>query len=137
MITYTFIDQLCSEEISQITDLYRKEGWWNQEGENHDTVRQIIAGSHCFLLVRDDRRVVGMGRAISDGISDAYIQDVMVMDACRGRGMGTRIIKALIDRLERDGIRWIGLIAERDTYPFYERLGFSVMKRATPMLRVD
>jgi len=137
MLTYSFVEQPSTEEMNQITDLYRREDWWKQENDNPEMIKKIVAGSQCFLVVREDGRIIGMGRAISDGISDAFIQDVTVMDTCRGRGIGTRIIETLIDRLERDGIRWIGLIAERDSHPFYERLGFSVMERAAPMLRTD
>ena len=51
-----------------------------------------------------------MGRAISDGISDAYIQDLTVRHDCRNRGIGKMILKALLERLHADGIAWIGLI---------------------------
>jgi len=136
MLGYSFIEKPAPDEISQITDLYRSENWWKQEGDNPEMVRLIIAGSHCFLLVRYEGRIIGMGRAVSDGASDAYLQDVTVMDSFRGQGIGTRIVETLISRLEKDGIRWIGLIAERGSHPFYEHLGFSVMENAVPMLRL-
>jgi len=136
MLSYGFIEQPAPEEIGQITELYRKENWWKQEGDNPDMVRLIIAGSHCFAVARHGGRIIGMGRAVSDGVSDAYLQDVTVMDAFRGQGIGTKILESLIARLERDGIYWIGLIAERASHPFYERLGFSVMENALPMLKV-
>lgn len=136
MFDYSFIEQPTADEISQITDLYRREDWWKEEGDNPEMVRLIAAGSHCFLAVRQGGRIIGMGRAISDGASDAYIQDVTVMDSFRGQGIGARIVERLIGRLEGDGIHWIGLIAERGSHPFYERLGFSAMEDALPMLRV-
>ncbi|MFO8089348.1 MAG: GNAT family N-acetyltransferase [Desulfatiglandaceae bacterium] len=136
MLTYAFIKEPTLFEIEQITALYRKEDWWQQEGDNPEMIKLIIAGSHCFLVVRHANRIVGMGRAVSDGISDAYLQDVTVMDSFRGRGIGTRIIEMLTSRLEQDGIQWIGLIAERNSHPLYERLGFSVMQNALPMLRL-
>ncbi|MDD5723926.1 MAG: GNAT family N-acetyltransferase [Syntrophales bacterium] len=136
MLDYSFIEQPAADEISQITDLYRGEDWWKQEGDNPEMIRLIVTGSHCFLVVRHEGRIIGMGRAVSDGTSDAYLQDVTVVDFFRGKGIGTRIVDTLIGRLERDGIHWIGLIAERGSHPFYERLGFSIMENAVPMLRV-
>ncbi|TFG92423.1 MAG: N-acetyltransferase, partial [Syntrophobacterales bacterium] len=133
---YPFIEKPTTDEISQITDLYRAENWWKQEGDNSEMVRLIVAGSQCFLVARSEGRIIGMGRSVSDGTSDAYLQDVTVMDSFRGQGIGTRIVETLIGRLERDGIHWIGLIAERGSHPFYERLGFSIMENAVPMLRV-
>lgn len=136
MMNYLFIEKPTPDEIGQITGLYRRENWWKQEGDNPEMIRLIVAGSHCFLVARHEERIIGMGRAVSDGASDAYLQDVTVMDAFRGQGIGTQIIETLIGRLERDGIHWIGLIAERDSHPFYERLGFSIMENALPMLRM-
>jgi len=132
---YSFIENPIPDEIDRITNLYRRENWWKQEGDNPEMVRLIIAGSHCFLVARHGDIIVGMGRAVSDSASDAYLQDVTVMYSFRGKGIGTRIVEILVNRLERDGIHWIGLIAERGSHPFYERLGFSIMERATPMLR--
>jgi spermidine synthase len=136
MVNYLFIEKPAADEIGQITGLYRRENWWNQQGNNPELIRLIVAGSHCFLIARQGNRIIGMGRALSDGASDAYIQDVTVMDAFRSKGIGTRIIETLITRLEGDGIHWIGLIAERGSHPFYEPLGFSVMENALPMLRM-
>ena len=99
-------------------------------------IRLIVAGSHCFVVARREGRIIGMGRAMSDRASDAYIQDVTVLDAFRGRGVGTGIVRELIRRLEEDGIHWIGLIAERGSHPFYESLGFTIMDGAVPLLRL-
>jgi aralkylamine N-acetyltransferase len=63
--------------IEQITALYRSQGWWNGS-DNPDLVLRIIQGSHCFMVAQHGQEIVGMGRAISDRTSDAYIQDVTV-----------------------------------------------------------
>jgi len=61
-------------------DLYRAGGWWQEEPAWRAAIPQMIRGSLCFLLAREPGgRVVGMGRVISDGASDGYIQDVVVL----------------------------------------------------------
>lgn len=75
-----------------------------------------------------------MGRAISDRISDSYIQDVTVQENFRGRGVGTRIVRMIIERLHKDGIYWIGLIAEKGSHGFYEPIGFKKMPDSIPMI---
>ncbi len=137
MTTYTFLDFPTLGQLEQIISLYRLEGWWDDSPDNPDLVARIVAGSHCFMVVIDGDEVIGMGRAISDRASDAYIQDVTVKTAYRGRGIGTQIIARLIDRLHRDGLYWIGLIAERNSHPFYERLGFNKMPNSVAMLKRD
>ena len=77
--------------------------------------------------------MVGMGRAISDGVSDAYIQDVTVLSTYRGRGLGSRIVQCLVAELTRRGIDWVGLVAMPGTASFYEPLGFEPMADFVPM----
>jgi aralkylamine N-acetyltransferase len=130
-----FIDTPTRSDIARITELYRLAGWWNDPADNPTAVSGIVSGSHCFAVVRRGGSTVGMGRAISDRTSDAYIQDVTVDPAHRGQGIGSRIVAALVERLESDGIGWIGLIAERRTHPFYRPLGFAPMADSVPMLK--
>jgi len=130
-----FLSDPSPETLRAIIGLYRGAGWWGDGPDDTDLVARLIRGSHCFLCIYEDKNVVGMGRAISDGVSDAYIQDVTVDKDFRHRGIGRRIVEKLITRLEMDGIGWIGLIAERDSYPFYRPLGFTVMEKAVPMLK--
>ena len=119
----------------QITALYRQAGWWDGDApDDPELVARIVAGSHCFVVARHDNAIVGMGRAISDRASDAYLQDITVQEAYRNQGLATRIIAMLIDRLHRDGIEWIGLIAEKKSYPVYEKIGFRQLAGATPLV---
>ena len=114
--------------------LYRMAGWWTDQDDDPDLVNRIIVGSHCFMIASKGDAIIAMGRAISDKASDAYIQDVMVNNAYQGQGIGSRIIRELIARLHNDGLNWIGLIAERGSHRFYERLGFKIMRDSEPML---
>ncbi|MDI6776365.1 MAG: GNAT family N-acetyltransferase [Syntrophales bacterium] len=134
MVTYTFIVDPSPDQIRQITAMYRMEGWWSKDTDDHDLVARITAGSHCFLVAMEGGEIIGMGRAISDRASDAYIQDITVHRSRRGQGIGTNILKKIVTRLHADGLRWIGLIAEKGSFDFYHRLGFNQMPDATPML---
>jgi spermidine synthase len=119
--------------IDQITTLYRQAGWWENPDDDPGHVRRIISGSHFFLAVLDADNVIGIGRVISDRESDAYIQDITVLSTHRKKGIGTNIVKRLVDRTEMDGLKWIGLIAERNTHRFYELIGFKKMVNSVPM----
>jgi spermidine synthase len=137
MLTYTVLVNPTNDQIRQITVLYRHEGWWSKDADDPEQVKGIIAGSHLFMVACKGDEIVGMGRALSDRSSDAYIQDVTVKKDYRSHGIGTRIIRELIRRLRSDGIEWIGLIAERGSHGFYERIGFKEMPNALPMLKLD
>ena len=134
MLTFIFLEDPTDSQIRQITQIYRQEGWWHLQTDDPELVQGIVAGSHCFLLAIQEESIVGMGRVISDGVSDAYIQDVAVLDPYKGQGIGSQIVARLTQRLLADGLNWIGLIAERGGHGFYKRLGFEKMPNATAML---
>ncbi|MDD3282417.1 MAG: GNAT family N-acetyltransferase [Candidatus Cloacimonetes bacterium] len=94
----------------------------------------MVSNSFCFVIAKRKEEIIGMGRAISDGFSDAYIQDVTVWENERGKGIGKGIIKELIRFLEAHEIQWIGLISEPGYEDFYSKLGFGQMKSYTPFL---
>jgi ribosomal protein S18 acetylase RimI-like enzyme len=122
-------------QIRQIENLYRAQNWWQAgDDESQQLVPRLIAGSHCFVAALEGEDIVGMGRAISDGVSDAYIQDLTVRSDHRNQGIGQRILQTLLERLHDDGLRWIGLIAEPGSYNLYHKAGFRQMPEGVPML---
>ena len=135
MPTLFFLKKATAKQIDQIIALYRQAGWWDTDApDDPELVAKIISGSHCFVIASQDDEIVGMGRAISDRVSDGYLQDVTVKDVYRNQGLGTRIIAMLVERLHQDGIEWIGLIAEKQSAHLYRKLGFRRMADATPLV---
>jgi ribosomal protein S18 acetylase RimI-like enzyme len=125
-------------QIRQIIELYRAQEWW-QAGDDSKKylIPRLISGSHCFVVATDGKQIVGMGRAISDGISDAYIQDLTVRLDCRKQGIGKLILQTLLERLHADSITWIGLIAEPGSDSLYRDAGFQEMPASIPMLMIN
>lgn len=131
-ITYEIVD---SAPTDAIVELYKAGGWWREDAAWRDVIPAMIRGSFCLLVARaGSGDIVGMGRVISDGVSDAYIQDVVVEHAYRGRGIGRQIVRRLTDRCIEAGIDWIGLVAEPGTERFYEPLGFTALVGFRAML---
>ena len=75
-----------------------------------------------------------MARVISDGYSDAYIQDVVVLKDFRSRGVGRELVGRLTQFCVARKISWIGLVAEPGTQGLYEDLGFGALVGYQPML---
>lgn len=121
----------------EIIELYRAGGWWEM-GADKSAIPRLLDGSFLVLIAKDeDDNAVGMGRLISDGASDAYIQDVVVFQDYRGLGIGGRIVSALKKLAELYGHSWLGLISAPGKEDFYRRAGFSAMKDFTPMLKEE
>lgn len=128
------IDKRNPVSFQQVVNLYKNTGWLESHDEQSDNwVPILIAGSLCCFGAFHNRQLVGFGRAISDTVSDAYIQDVMVSDSYRGQGLGRRIVNAILEELRSRQINWIGLISTPGTAEFYRRLGFSSLRGHVPM----
>jgi GNAT superfamily N-acetyltransferase len=123
-------------DAGEIVALYRSAGWWQEERDDPSEIPDLIRGSLVFVVAEDRRsgKAIGMGRAISDGVSDAYIQDLVVLPAYRGRGIGGAILGRILTACRDRGIGWIGLIAEGGSGDFYRRLGFGVDAGDLPMM---
>ena len=119
----------------EIANLYRAGGWWKEEYDQRELPR-LIRGSFLFAVAVDRKtgHAAGMGRVISDGVSDGYIQDLVVLPQYRKTGIGTQIIATLVKKCVERGISWIGLIAEPDTEKFYLPFGFHPMEGHVPLI---
>lgn len=129
-IEVRLVDSVLPEAIKA---LYQDAGWWREEyDENQGFILDIPKKSALFAAAFDKKKMIGMGRALSDLCSDAYIQDVAVLSEYRGQGIGSMIIQTLIQGLKDRGVDWIGLIGEPGTGSFYRRLGFREMPGHIP-----
>jgi len=122
-------------DFDEIAGLYRAGGWW-KDTYKAEALGPLIKGSFAFAIAFDPKtsRLAGMGRVISDGVSDGYIQDLVVLPEYRRVGIGGRIVKALLDKCKANGLEWVGLIAEPGSENFYGDLGFRAMPGHVPML---
>lgn len=120
--------------VDDIVELYKAGGWW-KDSYSKEGIPALIAGSLAFIVAIDNntKKTVGMGRVISDGVSDAYIQDLVVLASHRGKHIGKKIVQQLVKHCLSKGIVWIGLIAEPESSQFYAPLGFTAMEQHIPM----
>ena len=129
------VELVKSWEEEQIAQLYKEGGWW-KDYMDPTRIQELISGSYIFVVAIDisTGRSVGMGRVISDGIADAFIQDVVVLTEWRKKGVGKMIVSKLIECCRSQSIAWIGLIAQPGTDSFYQSLGFEHLLGHVPML---
>lgn len=93
-----------------------------------DELATVFSNSRFACFVRAGGSLVGVGRALADGVDCSYIADVAVHPNLQGQGVGTAIVQELV-RLSQ-GHRKILLYASPGTEPFYDRLGFLPMRTA-------
>ena len=74
------------------------------------------------LLARDAAgRAVGTARMLPDG----HLGRIAVLKDCRGRGVGARLVEAMIAQARAAGLRAVDLDAQVDAVGFYVKLGFA------------
>ncbi len=91
-------------------------------------VERSIAGSFCAGAFAKDEagadEQVGFARIITDHATFAYLADVFVLPAHRGRGVATQMLEAVQAHPELAGLRrW--LLFTRDMQPLYAKLGWT------------
>ena len=118
---------------NEILKLYKAGGWWKDHYDKSG-IKYLIKGSFVFAVVVDKKtgKTIGMGRVLSDGISDAYIQDLVILQEYRNKGIGKKLVKKLIDYCKSKNIHWIALISEPNQEEFYKKIGFKEMKKYIP-----
>ncbi|MBI1256226.1 MAG: GNAT family N-acetyltransferase [Chloroflexi bacterium] len=89
---------------------------------SQEAIRVLLANTPVCLCVWDGARLIGFGRAVTDDVFRALIEDVVVDEAYRGKGIGGEIIRRLLERL--DHVEEIVLNCTDALIPFYETLGF-------------
>jgi GNAT superfamily N-acetyltransferase len=110
--------------------LVRAVGWANNDqadGDQTDRAARALAGARFGVVAVDGGRAIGSGMVIGDGATLAYLKDIMVRPEWQGRGIGTRIVDALLAvlrRSEHDGTL-VTLFTGQHLADFYEQFGFS------------
>jgi ribosomal protein S18 acetylase RimI-like enzyme len=90
---------------------------------------QTAFGNSMFVcFAHDGATLVGVGRAMADGVYTAYIGDIAVLPSHRGIGLGKQIVAELL-RLTA-GHKKIILYSVPGSEPFYEKFGFRRMRTA-------
>jgi N-acetyltransferase len=96
--------------------------YWARWRTEPDIRRQIAAAWRVIGAYDPAGMMVGFARAISDGGS-AYLADVYVLPAHRGRGLGKAIVAMMIEEGPGAGFRW--MLHTSDAYGLYRQFGFA------------
>jgi N-acetylglutamate synthase-like GNAT family acetyltransferase len=112
------ITELPSE--NELKNLFSQTTWASKR-QNRD-IRKMLENLIVFVTIRENSKLIGFGRAVSDGIYRALIDDIIVDTTHQKRGLGKVIVKNLLKQL--DGIDEIFLNTKPDLEGFYKKLGF-------------
>ena len=103
--------------------LLNKHAFWAQ-GRSRQHLREMLKGSRVVVSLWRGKRMVGFGRASSDGIYRAVLWDVVVAGDLQGRGLGRRVVEALLASPRLREVERVYLMTTNSN-GFYEQMGFN------------
>ena len=102
--------------------LLNKHAFWAQ-GRSRQQLREMLKGSQVVVSLWRGKRMVGFGRASSDGIYRAVLWDVVVAGDLQGHGLGRRVVQELLHAPGVAGVERVYLMTT-NSGGFYRQLGF-------------
>jgi GNAT superfamily N-acetyltransferase len=112
---------------------YLTGSYW-AEGIPRDIVERSIRGSLCFGLFAAEEQV-GFARVVTDRATFAYLCDVYVLEAHRGRGLAQWLMEVVLAHPDLQGLRRF-LLATRDAHELYRRYGFTPIPRPERFMEI-
>lgn len=103
--------------------LYRQAGWIDENTPESELI-PILRNAYCVMGAWDETgHLIGMMRALSDGVSDAYLLDMVVEKSHRKKGLAHEILRQLNAYLKEKGIDWIVCISVPEAESLYSSAG--------------
>lgn len=126
MIGYKTNDAISFEEI---LPLYETVGWSNYTS-NPTMLKNALEHSLFLILARDeDGKLVGFLRAVGDGYSILYIQDIIVLPEYQRQGIGTQLLRQTLEHFKEVYQIILTTDSELKTIAFYEANGFTALSK--------
>jgi ribosomal protein S18 acetylase RimI-like enzyme len=111
-------------DVDAVHAFISHESYWGR-GRPRERVQRTVEGSTRVVGLYAGEQQVGFARAVSDGVTVAYLADVYVLPAYRGRGLGLALVREIVDGGEGDWseVRW--LLHTADAQGLYRKIGFA------------
>ena len=108
---------------AEILPLYESVGW-TAYTDNPETLRKGFENSMRILAAYEGDQLLGIIRAVGDGYTVVFIQDILVFPEHQRKGIGSALMRAILDRYSH--VRQIELATDNTpkTIAFYKSMGF-------------
>ncbi|MFC1563740.1 GNAT family N-acetyltransferase [candidate division KSB1 bacterium] len=104
--------------------LFETTGWNEEYLITKEELFEAAKNSWYTVSAYNEDKLVGFGRMISDGILHSLIIDLIVSPSCKRKGIGSEILKILVEKCRTNQVRDIQLFCARDVEEFYLKHGF-------------
>lgn len=124
----------CDEMDIDAIHAYISRSYWADKIPK-ETLARAISNSLCFGVFTDANEQIGFARMITDKATFAYMADVYILEAHRGKGLSKWLVQQMMEHPDLQGLRRINL-ATRDAHSLYERYGFTPLAAPDRMMEI-
>jgi len=119
-------------EAEELRCLFLQTSW--AKDRSLEGVKLLLQNTAIFVVVRatSNEQLIGFGRALSDGIYRALLDDIIISESFRKNELGTRIVKELLVQLE--DVEQVFLNTKPHLEGFYQQFSFEKAKTLTMKL---
>ena len=107
---------------NDVSNILKEVGMTYFEGKVH---KKAFENSHTVVFAFENDKLIGFGRAISDGVYQAAIYDVAVLPEYQGKKIGATIVDSILRLIPKCNVI---LYASPGKEIFYEKQNFKKMK---------
>ncbi|MGG0655764.1 GNAT family N-acetyltransferase [Rummeliibacillus pycnus] len=115
--------KLESDDLPILKNIYQSVGWMKHDEE---VIQKVFDASTHKVFVMEGEKIIGFARALSDGVFNATIYDVVVHKDFQNKGVAKIVVEDLLKQLEH--VSCIQLIATTGNDTFYKKFGFKKLK---------
>lgn len=136
LVDYEFSSEHSRVDVGIVHRWLSEESYW-AKGVPFKIVERALKNSLCFTIHHSSDGQVAFARVITDNATFAYLADVFVLPAHRGKGLSKHLMKKIMIHADLQGLRrW--MLATRDAHGLYAQFGFvdpvpgRLMERVNP-----
>ena len=107
----------------EILNLYNSVGWCSYTNRP-EMLEHAFEHSLKILAAHDENKLVGLIRAVGDGYSVLFIQDILVLPEYQRKGIGTRLLKCMLGFYPEVYQTQLATDKTEKTDEFYKSCGF-------------
>lgn len=120
---YDLINHFDENYVDSIYETYQSVSWLKH---NKNNIREIFMNSTHIVLAIFEGKVIGFARAMSDGVFNAAIYDVVVNKNYQNKQIGINMLNYLLKEIGT--LSCIHLISTKGNLEFYQKVGFKKLK---------
>ena len=112
---------------AEVVELYRDSGL-PRPTDDEERIGRMLMGSNLIVTAREDGRLVGISRSITDGAWSTYLADLAVASSHQKAGVGRRLVELTKEAAGEESM--VLLLSVPTAMEYYPRIGMERLDNA-------